>query len=428
MSSPYKTFSIKSFGCKVNLADASMISKKLIQNGFSLVDFNDIADLYIINTCSVTNNADLKAEKLIKEVNLRAPQSKIIITGCYAQLNPDRLLENKGVDIVVGTEDKFKIEKYINDLGEPKKFITNIDNVNDFQISHTASERTRSFIKIQDGCSYNCTYCTIPNARGKSRSASIKETINKINSIIDLGMNEIVLSGINVGDFGDRKENFYMLLKEIEKIDSLKRYRISSIEPNLLNNKILKLLSKSTKALPHFHIPLQSGSNKVLKDMKRRYNIQNYEELINNIVRLVPNVCIGVDVIVGFPTETSEEFISTYEFLDKLPISYLHVFSYSKRKNTEAEKFDNIVTNEDVLYRRRVLQKLSQKKFNMHIERNIGIVHEVLFENEKNEMMQGLSGNYIRINVKTNKNLNNLIKKVKIIKNENELITGKIIG
>tara|TARA_B100001741_G_scaffold183517_1_gene151088 strand:- start:226 stop:885 length:660 start_codon:yes stop_codon:yes gene_type:complete len=219
-----------------------------------------------------------------------------------------------------------------------------------------------------------------------------------------------------------------MLLKEIEKIDSLKRYRISSIEPNLLNNKILKLLSQSSKALPHFHIPLQSGSNKVLKDMKRRYKIQNYEKLINNIVRLIPNVCIGVDVIVGFPTETSEDFISTYEFLDKLPISYLHVFSYSKRKNTEAEKFNNIVTNEDILYRRRVLQKLSQKKFNIHIEKNIGSVHEVLFENEKNEMMQGLSGNYIRVNVKTKKNLNNLIKKVKIIKNENELIVGEIIG
>ena len=428
MSSPYKTFSIKSFGCKVNLADASMISKKLIQNGFSFVDFNDIADLYVINTCSVTNNADLKAEKFIKEVNLRAPQSKIIITGCYAQLNPDRLLKNKGVDIVIGTEDKFKIEKYLYDLDESKKFISNINNVNDFQITHTTSERTRSFIKIQDGCSYNCTYCTIPNARGKSRSASIRQTIDKINSIIELGMKEIVLSGINVGDFGDKKENFYMLLKEIEKIDSLKRYRISSIEPNLLNNKILKLLSQSSKALPHFHIPLQSGSNKVLKDMKRRYKIQNYEKLINNIVRLIPNVCIGVDVIVGFPTETSEDFISTYEFLDKLPISYLHVFSYSKRKNTEAEKFNNIVTNEDILYRRRVLQKLSQKKFNIHIEKNIGSVHEVLFENEKNEMMQGLSGNYIRVNVKTKKNLNNLIKKVKIIKNENELIVGEIIG
>jgi len=428
MSSPYKTFSIKSFGCKVNLADSSMISKKLMQNGFSLVDFNDIADLYIINTCSVTNNADLKAEKFIKEINFRAPNSKIIITGCYAQLNPDRLLKNKGVDIVVGTEDKFNIEKYLYEIEGPKKFISSINNVNNFDITHTTSERTRSFIKIQDGCSYNCTYCTIPNARGRSRSATIKETISKINSIIELGINEIVLSGINVGDFGDNRENFYMLLKEIEKIDSLKRYRISSIEPNLLNNKILELLSKSTKALPHLHIPLQSGSNEVLKDMKRRYKIENYEKLINDIIRFIPNVCIGVDVIVGFPTETSENFISTYEFLEKLPISYLHVFSYSKRNNTEAEKFNNVVRSEDVLYRRRVLQKLSQKKFNEHIQKNIGTIHEVLFENEKNKMMQGLSGNYIRINVKTNKNLNNLIKKVKIIKNENELTLGEIIG
>ncbi len=309
MSSPYQKFAYHTFGCKVNFADSCMIARELVNKGLTEVSINQNAEIYIINTCSVTNKADKKAERFIRKIYKRSPKSKIIVTGCYAQLNPNKISEMPGVFQVISAKNKFNINNYIDDENiDMSKH--DINNVNDFNISYSVNERTRAFIKIQDGCDYICSYCTIPKARGKSRSSSIPSTIYNINKIIDSGVKEIILSGINVGDFGkDNNENLLQLLSEIEKIDKLKRYRISSIEPNLLNEQIIQLIAKSNKALPHLHIPLQSGSDKVLKSMKRRYTAKDYWKLINRIHRDIPGICIGVDVIVGYPNETDKDFI-----------------------------------------------------------------------------------------------------------------------
>ncbi len=422
MSSPYKTFSIHSFGCKVNFADASMISNKLIDSGLSFVNNNEIADIYIVNTCSVTENADNKANKCIKSINSKAPLSKIIVTGCYAQLEPDQISQIPGVDLVVGTKDKFSIEKFISEDEINNLIHSNINQARDFDVSYSASERTRTFIKIQDGCDYSCTYCTIPNARGLSRSGNIYDTVKKIKSIVDSGVKEIVLSGINVGDFGNKKENLHQLLIEIEKIDDLKRYRISSIEPNLLNDDIINLISSSDKALPHLHIPLQSGSDKVLRDMKRRYTVNDYKKLIKKLNNKIPNICIGVDVIVGFPTESDEDFIQTYDLIKRMKISYMHIFSYSKRPDTLAYNMTSIVNKNDVKYRRKMLQRLSKDKFNQHVEKNINHIQNVLFEENEDGFAQGLTENYIRVYVKSEQSLKNRIKKVKLIASDDNVI------
>ena len=421
MGSPYKTFAVQSFGCKVNFADTSFISQKLVKLGLSNVNDSEIADIYILNTCSVTENADKKASKYIKMIHSKAPQSRIIVTGCYAQLKPELIRDIDGVDLVIGMENKLDIEKYILNSDE-NIFRNNIKSTKKFNITYSLSERTRSFIKVQDGCNYSCTYCTIPNARGISRSDSIRETIKKIKSIVKTGIKEIVLSGINVGDFGINNENLYKLLLEIEKIDDLKRYRISSIEPNLLSDEIIELLSNSSKALPHLHIPLQSGSDKILKDMKRRYKSKNYRDLIYKIKKMIPNICIGVDVIVGFPSETMEDFMKTYDFLDELDISYLHVFSYSERDNTEAEKIKKKIKSSDIKFRRTLLQKLSKQKNKKYINQNINSVQSVLFENHENGYSHGLTENYIRVYVKSDNKYKNKIKRVKLIKDEGHII------
>ena len=425
MGSPYKTFAIKTFGCKVNFADSSTISRNLVDYGLSCIDFNEIADIYIINTCSVTENADKKANHCIKQLFSKAPSSKIILTGCYAQLDPQNIIKKNGVDTVIGMEEKLNIEKYLTNNNQD--IITNdIRKIKNFNITYSLSERTRSFVKIQDGCDYNCTYCTIPNARGKSRSSSIIKTIKSIDCILEKGIQEIVLSGINVGDFGIKNESLYQLLFELEKKEKLKRYRISSIEPNLLNDKIIRLVSNSNKCLPHFHIPLQSGSDKILRDMKRRYNVEDYINLITKINYSIPNICIGVDVIVGFPSETKYDFEQTYTLLEKLNVSYLHVFSYSKRYNTEAVHFRSLINKKDVLDRRRKLQILSNKKFKNYIDSNIGKEFYVLFEKYENGLLEGLTENYIRVHVNSKVNYKNKIKKVKIIKND-EFVFGELI-
>ena len=425
MSSPYKTFSIHSFGCKVNFADASMISNKLIDSGLSFVNNNEIADIYIVNTCSVTENADNKANKCIKSINSKAPLSKIIVTGCYAQLEPDQISQIPGVDLVVGTKDKFSIEKFISEDEINNLIHSNINQARDFDVSYSASERTRTFIKIQDGCDYSCTYCTIPNARGLSRSGNIYDTVKKIKSIVDSGVKEIVLSGINVGDFGNKKENLHQLLIEIEKIDDLKRYRISSIEPNLLTDEIIDLISKSNKAMPHFHIPLQSGSNKILKLMKRRYIIEDYISVINKVNNKIRNVCIGVDIIVGFPGETDEDFNKTYTILEKLNISYLHVFTYSDRKNTESENIFPKVSQATKASRREKLKHLSAIKYQKFIHKNVNRKLNILFEKYSNGILSGWTENYIRVNVESENNYTNKIKIVKL--KENNSINGVLV-
>ena len=426
MSSPYQRFAYYTFGCKVNFADSCMIARNLIDKGLTEVPIDQDAEIYIINTCSVTEKADKKAEHFIRKLNRRSPESKIIVTGCYAQLKPEKISKIPGVSKVVNAKNKFNINTYLDkNLNYQNSDITSVE---DFNISYSINERTRAFIKIQDGCDYTCSYCTIPRARGKSRSGAISSIIENINIVVNQGVNEIILSGINVGDFGkDTNENLLKLLLELEKIKKLNRYRISSIEPNLLNDPIIKLIAKSNKAVPHLHIPLQSGNNKILKSMKRRYTIEDYDELIIKINKHIPGICIGVDVIVGYPGEKDEDFIKTYNYLNNLNISYLHVFSYSDRENTHSFKLKSKVNSNQKSYRRKLLQKLSKEKFYNYINNNLNQTKKVLFENYNDGIVDGLTDNYIRVYVNGDRKLINQIKDVKIIKNETS-VYGELIG
>ena len=427
MSSPYLKFAYHTFGCKVNFADSCMISRELIEEGLSQVNINEEADIYILNTCSVTENADKKAQKFIKKLNLKYPESKIIVTGCYAELKPLEISKIKGVSKVIGLNDKFNIKEYY-DLINKNTLSKELSNKKGFHISYSLSERVRAFIKIQDGCDYICSYCTIPKARGKSRSGKVKEIIDVIKNLVDNGTKEIILSGINIGDFGKgNNENLLDLLKEIELIKNLDRYRISSIEPNLLNDKIINFLSKSKKALPHLHIPLQSGSQDILKNMRRRYNIEDYKILISKLNKIIPNICIGVDVIVGYPNETEKQFLETYELINELDISYLHVFSYSDRDNTFANGLDNKVPSKVKQYRRKLLQQLSKNKFSCYIDKNLNSSKKVLFENYNDGMLDGLTENYIRVYSPGEKKFINHIKEVNLINNTNNDVYGELI-
>ena len=424
MSSPFKTFSCITYGCKVNFADSSTISRDLINLGYSQINKDELADIYIINTCSVTDMADRKAQKLIKKINIKSPDSKIIVTGCYAQLKPDEIVQIPGVDYVVGMNEKLDVKSYIFEKNE-----INVGEINNnFNISYSTNERTRAFLKIQDGCDYSCTYCTIPNARGVSRSDTVLNTIRKIKEILSNDVKEIVLSGINIGDFGVKQnESFNQLLMELEKVYSLYRYRISSIEPNLINNTMINIFKSSNKWVKHLHIPLQSGSNKILKSMKRRYNTSEYEEKIKKLKKMFPYICIGVDVIVGFPGESDEDFNETYNFIKKLDVSYLHVFTYSRRENTKADKFLTQVDDKVKKARRIILQKLSKYKYENFVNKNINNVREVLFENYENGLLSGLSDNYMKVFVPGNQSHINSIKKVRILNND-KFIFGEIIN
>ena len=427
MSSPYLKFAYHTFGCKVNFADSCMISRELVEEGLSEVSINEEADIYILNTCSVTENADKKAQKFIKKLNLKYPESKIIVTGCYAELKPLEISKIKGVSKVIGLNDKFNIKEYY-DLINKNTLSKELSNKKGFHISYSLSERVRAFIKIQDGCDYICSYCTIPKARGKSRSGKVIEIIDVIKNLVDNGTKEIILSGINIGDFGKgNNENLLDLLKEIELIENLDRYRISSIEPNLLNDKIINFLSKSKKALPHLHIPLQSGSQDILKNMRRRYNIEDYKILISKLNKIIPNICIGVDVIVGYPNETEKQFLETYELINELDISYLHVFSYSDRDNTFANGLDNKVPSKVKQYRRKLLQQLSKNKFSSYIDKNLNSSKKVLFENYNDGILDGLTENYIRVYSPGEKKFINHIKEVNLINNANNDVYGELI-
>lgn len=428
MSSPYLKFAYHTFGCKVNFADSCMISRQLVEQGLSQVNINENADIYILNTCSVTENADKKAQKFIKKLNVKYPESKIIVTGCYAELKPAEISKIKGVSKVIGLNDKFNIKEYYNLISE-NIISKNPIAINDFQISYSLSERVRAFIKIQDGCDYICSYCTIPKARGKSRSGKIIEIINVIKDLVNNGIKEIILSGINIGDYGKgNNENLLDLLKEIELVENLDRYRISSIEPNLLNDDIIDFLSKSKKALPHLHIPLQSGSEKVLKNMRRRYSAEDYKILINKLNEIIPNICIGVDIIVGYPTENKEDFLETYEFINDLDVSYLHVFSYSDRDSTYANSLVNKVSSKEKKYRRKLLQQLSKNKFTSYVNNNLKSSKKVLFENYNNGILDGLTENYIRVYSPGEKKFINHIKKVNLINYENNDVYGELIA
>ena len=404
-----KSVALHTLGCKLNYSETSAIERLLENDGFVKKGFTEEADVYVINTCSVTENADKECRQLVRRIQRKAPQAMVVVTGCYAQLKPKEIAAIDGVDLVLGAAEKFNITSHLQQLtkGNSAKICScDIEEVNGFHSSFSINSRTRTFLKVQDGCDYNCSFCTIPMARGKSRSNSIKNVLAEIKRIADEGVKEIVLTGINLGDFGKddngnkTSEDFYTLLKYIEENEGVERYRISSIEPNLLSDKIIELVAESKKIMPHFHIPLQSGSNKILASMRRRYKKELYAGKISLIKKLIPHCCIGVDVITGFPGETDDDFNETVHFLEELDISYLHVFTYSERANTHALNIKPVVPVNIRNNRTKILRNLSYKKLQDFTEKHTGETRKVLFESQnKNGLMEGYTDNYIKISV-----------------------------
>jgi len=381
--------------------------------GFVKKDFDDVADVYVINTCSVTDNADKECRQIVRRIQRKSPESLVIITGCYAQLKPKEISEIPGVDLVLGAAEKFNIGKHIAELskGDSAKISScDIEEVTGFNSSFSINDRTRTFLKVQDGCDYTCSFCTIPMARGKSRSDSIANVIRNAEELAANGVKEIVLTGVNLGDFGKgpdgnkkNEESFFDLVQALDKVEGIQRYRISSIEPNLLTNDIITFVANSDKFMPHFHIPLQSGSNKTLGQMRRRYKRELYAERVQLIKTLMPHCAIGVDVIVGFPGETDEDFKETFDFLHSLDVSYLHVFTYSERDNTHALTINPVVPVNVRHERNKTLRNLSYMKMQYFTEQHAGQTRKVLFEgHEKNGMMEGYTDNYIKIAVPFN--------------------------
>ena len=430
MSTIPKRIAFHTLGCKVNYSETSSISRDIIKSGFEQVNYKDLADIYVLNTCSVTENANKDARKFVRTVRRKSPNATIAVIGCYAQLKPDEIGEIDGIDIVLGAEEKFNLIDHLDgfELNREKKIIkSNIKFVSDFKSSYSIGERTRSYLKVQDGCNYNCSFCTIPLARGKSRSDTISNTIKVAKEIASTEVKEIVLSGINIGDYGiGSNESFYDLIKEMDSLSGIYRIRISSIEPNLLSNEIIELSSISKKLMPHFHIPLQSGSDNILKAMKRRYDTNLYADLIKKIKIKIPDVAIGVDVMVGFPGETEEDFLSTYNFIKKLEISYLHVFTYSERPNTDALNLDKIVSMEKRKERSKILHSLSDEKLLNFYDQFIGQKRPVLFESIKNGQLIGHSDNYIKIKSNGTPDLINTIQNVDLLDNDGRYVYGAI--
>ncbi|HLU84417.1 MAG TPA: tRNA (N(6)-L-threonylcarbamoyladenosine(37)-C(2))-methylthiotransferase MtaB, partial [Vicingaceae bacterium] len=413
-----KKVALYTLGCKLNFSESSSIARMFQEEGFARVDFNDTPDVFVINTCSVTENADKKCKQLVKKAKKVNPAAFIAIIGCYAQLKPEEIAQIKGVNMVLGAAEKFKIVDYFNQQEKEevaKVYASKIKAANEFVPSYSHGDRTRSFLKIQDGCDYFCTFCTIPLARGKSRNQSISETINVANEIASTNVKEVVLTGVNIGDFGQGKgsEDFFQLIQQLDKIEGIERFRISSIEPNLLSNEIIDFVSQSAKFMPHFHIPLQSGSNKILKMMRRKYLKELYSERVARIKEKMPHACIGVDVIVGFPGETDEDFMETYRFLNELPVSYLHVFTYSERPNTTAIKLENPVSKEKRSERSKMLHILSDKKKRFFYEQFLDEKAKVLLEAEQHEgFLNGFTENYIKVKVPFEEGLENTIQEI----------------
>lgn len=417
---PTKKVALYTLGCKLNFSETSSIARMFQEEGFARVDFNDTPDVFVINTCSVTENADKKCKQLVKKAKKVNPDAFVAIIGCYAQLKPEEIAQIHGVNMVLGAAEKFKIVDYFNQQENneiAQVYASKIKEAKDFIPSYSQGDRTRSFLKIQDGCDYFCTFCTIPLARGKSRNQSIAETVKVAEEIAKTNIKEVVLTGVNIGDFGqgEGKEDFFQLVQALDKVDGINRYRISSIEPNLLSNDIIDFVSESNKFMPHFHIPLQSGSNKILKMMRRKYLKELYSERVYRIKEKMPHACIGVDVIVGFPDETDEDFLETYNFLNELPISYLHVFTYSERQNTTAIKLDNPVPKEVRSERSKMLHILSEKKKRYFYEQFLGKSFNVLLEAEQHEgFLNGFTENYIKVKVPYEAALENTIQEIKL--------------
>lgn len=416
-----KTAAFYTLGCKLNFSETSTIQRQLSEIGFTKIDFGSPANLYVINTCSVTANANRECRRIIRKAKKISPEAFIIVTGCFAQLKPKEITNIEGVDMVLGANEKFNLPALLNNLPknkEKKIHGCEISNL-EYRGAYSLNERTRSFLKIQDGCDYPCSYCTIPLARGKSRSDSIKNIIKNANEIAKKGIKEIVITGVNIGDFRDREnnKNFAQLLKELELVKGIERYRISSIEPNLITDEVVYHVKNSKKFMPHFHIPMQSGSDKILGNMKRRYQTKLYRNKVEQIAREINNVCIGADVIVGFPGESNKEFNETMKFIKDLPISYLHVFSYSERENTLATHFKNKVDNITKAKRRAQLNTLSNKLRTAFYYRHLNTEHTVLFEKDDRQgMLYGFTDNYIKVKVPFNQEICRTKQKVQLLK------------
>jgi threonylcarbamoyladenosine tRNA methylthiotransferase MtaB len=412
--SPKQSVAFHTLGCKLNFSETSTLSRQLEKEGFEKKAFTEVADVYVINTCSVTENADKECRQLVRRIQRQAPESFVVITGCYAQLKPQEIAEIPGVDLVLGAAEKFNLVQHLSSLtkGDATKICScDIETVSGFHASYSVNDRTRTFLKVQDGCDYSCTFCTIPMARGKSRSDSIQNVVQQSIELEKNGVKEIVLTGINLGDFGKgeaggrkHEENFFDLVKALDAETKIPRYRISSIEPNLLTNEIIEWVAKSDQFMPHFHIPLQSGSNAVLKLMQRRYATDLYEDRIAQIKKLMPHACIGVDVIVGSPGETEAYFKETMDFLHALDISYLHVFTYSERAMTKALNIKPVVPMQVRHERNKIARNLSYQKLQYFTAQQVGQTRKVLFESPKlikdSEglmMLEGYTDNYIKV-------------------------------
>jgi len=414
-----KTVAFYTLGCKLNFSETSSIGRQLTEAGMQKVPFEAGADVYVVNTCSVTDNADKKCKKIVKEALRHNPNAFVAIVGCYAQLKPNEIAKIPGVDMVLGAAEKFNIENYLDDISKREVAVVKegkIKEVLDYHASYSIGDRTRSFLKVQDGCDYFCSFCTIPLARGKSRSDTIANIVKQAEEIVSQGIKEIVLTGVNTGDFGvDTDENFYQLLQALEKVEDLERIRISSIEPNLLTNEIIELVAQSKNIVPHFHIPLQSGSDKILQSMRRRYLTELYTSRVEKIKELMPHCCIGVDVIVGYPGEEHTDFIDTYNYLNELNISYLHVFTYSERVNTTAYKLPGKVNMSERADRSKMLHILSDKKRLAFYNEHIGNTYPVLWEAENDaDIMYGFTSNYIKVKTKYDPMLVNEITELEI--------------
>ena len=414
----YKKVAFYTLGCKLNFSETSTIGRAFEEAGYAKVKFDDTPDIFVINTCSVTENADKKCRQLVKKAMKVNPNGFVAIIGCYAQLKPQDIAAIPGVDIVLGANEKFNIVEHIESLDKLAETIVeneSIKETKDFVPAFSMGDRTRSFLKIQDGCDYFCTFCTIPLARGKSRNASIAETVAEAEKIAQTEVKEVVLTGVNIGDFGQGDdENFFELTKSLDKVENIERFRISSIEPNLLSDEIIEFtLNQSKRFVPHFHIPLQSGSDKLLLKMRRKYERSLFADRVNSIKAKIADACIGVDVIVGFPGETDELFLETYNYLNEMDISYLHVFTYSERPNTEAVELPGVVPLKTRQKRSKMLRGLSVKKRRAFYESQLQSEHSVLFENENKEgYAQGFTENYVKVKTPWNPNLANTIHRI----------------
>ncbi len=438
MNNQTKTVAFHTLGCKLNFSETSTIARNLKDNGYQKVEFTNSANVYIINTCSVTANADKECRTIVKNAMKANPDGFVVVVGCYAQLKPQEIAEMEGVDLVLGAAEKFNIAEYLDDINKKEETIVHSCEIEeaDFYVgSYSIGDRTRAFLKVQDGCDYKCTYCTIPLARGISRSDTVENVIKNANEIAQKGIKEIVLTGVNIGDygkgeFGNKKHEhtFLELVQELDQVQSIERIRISSIEPNLLKNETIEFVSNSNRFVPHFHIPLQSGSDEILKKMKRRYLSNLYLDRVTKIREVMPNACIGVDVIVGFPGETEELFMQTYHFLNELPISYLHVFTYSERDNTEAIEFEGVVDQGERKRRNKMLRILSEKKRQAFYQSQLKSTQKVLWEHDnKDGKMFGFTENYVKVQTDFNPKLVNETQLVELTRiNHNGIVEVKI--